>query len=115
MEIENRNALLDAAKALVIAGWCQDHFAKDASGDPVPTCDFARFMARAKSFCARGACLAAAAGDLPTFLALDESLEAAIRTRIDASLDSTVAKYNNAPGRTKFEVAAIFDIAKEQP
>lgn len=113
--LERRNALLDEAKALVLKGWCQDYFAKDAHGIPVSVAEIAHAPNRAKEFCARGACWAASKGDASTWRILDASLESAIRAKFDASTNSTVAKYNNADGRTKYEVAAIFDHAKGMP
>lgn len=105
--IERRNANLDEAKALVLKGWCQQSYAKDASGRDV------QFDSeRAVCFCMAGAVYRAAGS-------WDQGGRSPERLAIDAALSKLncppTTCYNDAEGRTKSEVAAIFDHAKEMP
>lgn len=110
---ERRNALLDEAKALVLKGWCQYHQAEAVDGEPVDVTS-----ENAVKFCAAGACVRVtglheclggdAKWDHPVFAAVLRATE-----HITGAKD--VGGYNDHADRTKYEVAAIFDHAKEMP
>lgn len=106
--LEKRNAVLDAAKALVLKGWCQNTYAM-AEGFEVRVSS-----PRATCFCAAGAVMRtegfAVERGTPALAALD-----AVARRFSPDCRNAIAAYNDAPGRTKYEVAALFDHAKEEP
>lgn len=106
--IEQRNAKLDEAKALVLAGWTQRALARDAGGFSV---EYERPIA--VSFCAMGACFRV--DDTITSglsFVMHRALQDAL---ISLGFDRMVGPYNDAPERTKYEVAALFDHAKGMP
>lgn len=106
MTRERRDADLDAAKALVLAGWTQGTPARDASGGKIGW-----ERREAASFCLGGAiCRAAAVG------ASISAVVVAVNGAIEAlGLPRNIHLYNDAPGRTKEEVADLLERAKEQP
>lgn len=114
--LEARNAKLDAAKALILRGWCQGAYARRADGTSVDI-KYIREKS-ATCFCAKGAIhrvedktsdSAVLRNKTPAIMAL----EAAVEKITDGK--SNAIRYNDAPGRTKYEVAALFDHAKETP
>lgn len=116
MTLEQRNAKLDEAKALILnVGWTQDAYARDIGdteieGDYIVACKDA-----AVCYCARGAVLAAAElpGDHDSQHPCIRALEAAVKL-MPGNYRHVVA-FNDAPTRTVDEVAALFDKAKEMP
>lgn len=95
--------LLDAAKALLIEkGWAQGFYARDAAGEVVSVED-----PTACSFCAMGALV------YVTQEASRETSRSAFNAMERAVSDGNIARYNDAPERTKEEVLALFDKAKE--
>lgn len=108
MTLEERNEKLDAAKTLVLRGWTQGASARNAEGQAVTARD-----STAVCWCINGAvvrvCTAQSKEDL---YALTNALSYAAGA---LKLDKNYITYNDFPGRTKYEVAALFDHAKEQP
>lgn len=110
LTLEQRNAKLDAAKALVLKGWCQGTLARDAQDRRCSPID-----QQATNFCVVGA-LRKAANVTGTFTPWEDALFIALRrATVVVTGSDNVGSYNDAPGRTKYEVAALFDHAKEQP
>jgi len=105
--LEARNAALDRAKALVLAGWCQGVFARDASGMPTRV-----ERKEAVSFCIVGATFRATGVKVLTDAPCGDALKRAL---VGLGFGESLARYNDEEGRTKYEVAAIFDHAKEMP
>lgn len=104
--LEARNARLDAAKALVLAGWCTRSNARDPFGNATLPEDRA-----AVAFCAVGAAIRVSVipGDAA---GMGRALKGALAK---LGFEPSISKYNDAPGRTKYEVAALFDHAKAEP
>jgi len=89
----------EAQRILVEKGWTQGYFAKNAAGENVRL-----DSEEAKSFCVLGA----------AFLAAGCRNESFIRAALIAAAPAgEPAEYNDAPGRTKEEVLALIDKAKE--
>ena len=105
MNLEERNAVLDQAKALILAGWCQGALARDAFGSVIQP-----ERAEAVAFCAVGAVFRVA--EIGQARRAGNALKSAL---VLLGFEPKIGRYNDAPGRTKYEVAAIFDHAKEQP
>ena len=111
--LEERNARLNEAKALVLKGWCRVDYAKDAEGFTVHYTD-----PNAACFCLFGAILRVSYPDRmkPVEDRSYASMHDSIRDALGSlGYDGAGSKYNDALGRTKYEVAALFDHAKEQP
>lgn len=105
MTLEERNAALDRAKALVLAGWTQGTNARDQFGTST-----APVRKNAVAFCANGAIL------FSVPFGETRVLVKAVRGALeDLGFPPAIPRYNDVPGRTKYEVAALFDHAKEQP
>lgn len=101
MTLEERNEKLDAAKALVLKGWAQRTFYVVIKGQ--------------LCFCVLGA-LREAFHCTPSLL--DSNLISSMEHAAGLEAQGNpwqLAKWNDTPGRTKYEVAALFDHAKEQP
>jgi hypothetical protein len=110
--LEQRNANLDKAKDLILTlGWTQGEYARDNTGMP---CSL--LSAYVSCLCARGAIMRVIRQEAdmreynsPEMLAWELAVSGLLahgRSDID---------YNDEPGRTKYEVAALFDHAKEIP
>jgi hypothetical protein len=99
----NRQAVFELAARLVESGWCQNQSALDSEGKPVRwESDFAC------SFCAGGAIarsLHATSGW--TQLTHSQALTWAQDALKAAGVPTGLAKWNDAAGRTKDEVAAM--------
>lgn len=92
--------VLDEAKRILVEkGWTQGYFAKNAAGENVRL-----DSEEAESFCVLGAAFRAAGCRNESFI------RAAL---IAAAPAGEPAEYNDAPGRTKEEVLALIDKAKE--
>lgn len=102
MTLEERNAKLDEAKALILKGWCQNSLAQDENNSSVDM-----RAPEAVKFCILGAIYR---------IGFANEIYSATKNATQAlGFGDLMTTYNNAPGRTKYEVAAIFDHAKEQP
>lgn len=95
--LERRNALLDEAKALVLKGWCQGRARTD------------------NEVCAYGAVTVDIHLPSADMAAIGGAWRALKIALAKLGLGTSVFEYNDAPGRTKYEVAAIFDHAKLEP
>ena len=105
--LEERNAALDRAKALILQGWTQGALARNEAGESIYE-DVSRRKEKGVCFCASGA----------VFVAEGEAFGPAWRALRAVTIelcDAYPSNYNDVPGRTKYEVAALFDHAKEQP
>lgn len=96
--------LLTQARAVIERGWCQGCFARDAEGQPVAATD-----PLAETFCIRGATRVVSPNDDARERA-HWHLENAIIDVTQRSYTS-LASYNDDPGRTQAEVLAVFDAA----
>lgn len=95
MTLEERNAKLDEAKALVAQGWHQGSYQCNGS------------------YCAEGAIIKVMdhmTSNATGFAAWD-ALSAAAKMKSGLG----IVQYNDSPGRTQAHVLALFDLAKEQP
>lgn len=93
----------EAKKVLIEKGWTQGYYAKDAQGELVGIHD-----GDACSFCAVGA-IHRASEDASDW-ARDEAGNAVVAV----TPGFNIPIYNDAKGRTKDEILALFDKAKEQ-
>lgn len=93
--------ILDDAKALIEKGWHQGYYARDVHGERRHPTD-----ANAVAFCAIGALERAAEDQSVLALAIAKR---AVRLAVPGE---DVVGFNDAPGRTKEEVAAVFEAAK---
>jgi hypothetical protein len=103
--LEARNAKLDEAKALILKGWCQNVYARDSFGNEIDA-----KSPDATCFCVIGAIIHIC--EKPLYRIVSNALYA---VKNDVLLMDGLTPYNDAPGRTKYEVAALFDHAKEMP
>lgn len=107
MTLEERNQKLAEAKALVLKSWNQGCFARNAEGLKVGATS-----PEAVSFCMFGAIMKVTENDdghttAPIYLAIwAQEMKHGIGNMI---------QYNDTKGRTKEEVAAIFDYAMAEP
>lgn len=107
MTKEERNAKLEEAKQLLLAGWCQGKLAADISGARVPA-----EHESAVYFCLEGAMIKVSG--TPYWSYLWTAVRLAAKAANIATQDELI-EWQDTPGRTKYEVAALFDQAKEQP
>lgn len=103
-------ALLTAARALLVRGWCQGAHARDAAGAPVLS-----FAPSAASWCLLGA-TARAAHEAGLFgsaehFAADALLAAAARSRVDGWGARDVVALLNDRLTTQAEALAVVDAA----
>lgn len=100
-QADDARKILDDAKALIEKGWHQGYYVRDVHGKrQLPT------DANAVAFCAIGA-LERAGSDQPVVaLAIAKK---ALRLAVP---EQDVVGFNDAPGRTKEEVVAVFEAAK---
>lgn len=107
--LEERNAIYDQAKALVLQGWCQGDYAKN---DYNVSVNWIGDYYEHRNFCGIGALLNRL--PLSSLYERDLYLEP-LREVLMPMGFKTFSEYNDVPRRTKYEVAAIFDQAKEMP
>jgi hypothetical protein len=106
----DRKAVFELAARLVESGWCQNQSALDSAGEPV------RWESDvACSFCAGGAIARAlkVLTDYWTPFAHSQSITWAQDALKAAGVTTGLPKWNDAPGRTKDEVAAMLRRAGE--
>lgn len=97
--------LLEDAKQLIIKkGWTQLYYARNAEGYPVEAMDES-----AASFCIVGALERAS-----LYAYRGSDLRGARKAIHLVVSRGAIADYNDEPGRTKDEIVALFDAAKEQ-
>ena len=84
--------------------WTHGYYAFPRSRPDLDRVHFTTNPWKAVAFCATGACLRVGVDAAVLY----DALEA-------AGLGRSLVSYNDFPGRTKYEVAALFDHAKEQP
>lgn len=104
--LKRRNALLYEAKALVLKGWCQGR---------ATVLIFEDGHVIGYNVCAYGALtygLDSANADFPAMVSAWRALKVAV-DKLYCGM--SVFAYNDTPGRTKYEVAAMFDHAKKMP
>jgi hypothetical protein len=103
--------IIKLARELVAQGWTQKAWARDAAGNGVST-----FNDKAVSFCAIGAICAASERLYPESppMMYQEARIALHNAVYDITKDGghySVMEYNDAKGRTREEMVALFDYA----
>jgi hypothetical protein len=109
--LAERNAALDRAKALILQGWTQGAVARNDSEQEVGYDDPAAIC-----FCAYGAIGKVSMDAGISYESLSSVLKCALGKQQPKDEDRFyVSIWQDRAGRTKYEVAALFDHAKEQP
>lgn len=107
--------LLRTARGYIAQGWTQHNVARDAQGDPV-TVD----SPRAKSWCMLGSVMLAMRntdwGETNDWRKRvhNRLVDAMLTADPSATGCTSLAQYNDEPGRTVDEVLAVFDTAIQQ-
>ncbi len=92
-----REVLVEARRILENVGWCQGTYARDENSVAILTDD-----PGACQFCVMGALY---------FASDDSDVEEEARALLNTVVEGSIVAYNDAPGRTKEEVLAVFDLA----
>lgn len=91
---------LKRARELLEQGWCKGHLARDKAGKVADL-----YGTGVDSVCLRGACMRAEWEAQAPWLYLEERVAGGVKARGYTD----VARYNDAPERTKEEVIALMD------
>lgn len=104
MTNERELELLKAARAKIELGWCQNANARDKYGD-----DVSPNYPEAVQWCIIGATLAVA-GNVAVVSRMQDMLKLSAGIG-DVPFTNSLSWFNDKPGRTKYQVLALFDEA----